>query len=107
MTFDSTLERTLVERWTVTTCTGSEYTILRDDVGHFWLSGTNVPNPFSCELPADRMYRIEQPSPWPLETGRALWLIADTTLEIGHPDRCPGGGKRTSSVQHYTYERLV
>lgn len=84
--------------WLVDTSTGSQYTVVRDVNGAWWLGGRNTDTLRSAALPPGRLFRIERPTPWPPEIGRSLLLVADHRLLSWDPARLPGGGKRTSAV---------
>lgn len=84
--------------WRVHTETGSVYYVARDEEGTWWFGGDNVPNPISARLPEGYAWRIQPPVPWPLSIGARLFVDAPPELPMCHPDRVPGGGKRTSPV---------
>jgi hypothetical protein len=83
---------------TFMTETGSTYTLEQDPTGRWYLHADNVPNLHSMRLP-DRRWPIDPPAPWPLVIGQpCLILSAHFRDPKDHPDRMPGGGKRTSPV---------
>lgn len=91
------------ELWLLTTASGSHYVVARDSCGMWWFGGRNVATAWSCALPP-RLWRIERPTPWPPRLGKALLMMAPTSLALADPARVPGGGKVTSPIA--TLERL-
>lgn len=90
-----------MQSWTIHTRSGSLYRIAVDSAGRWWISGDNVRTPISSYL-GDGCWEIQPPSPWPPQIGSPLTFLAPPHLEIGDPNRIPGGGKVTSPVVDIT-----
>jgi hypothetical protein len=84
--------------FSVRTLRNSQYDLLRDSYGQFWVRGRNMPNPRSSQLAPETWYIIARPTPWPPQPGVPLVFMAPSVLERGDPRRVPGGGKRSSPV---------
>lgn len=86
-----------MERWEITTESGSLYRFGLDADGRWWVSGDNVASPTSSSL-ADGSWEIAPPAAWPPELGSPLEFRAPARLSRENPKRVPGGGKVTSRV---------
>lgn len=86
-----------MERWEITTESGSLYRVGLDADGRWWIGGDNVATPTSRSL-ADGCWEIEPPAAWPPELGSPLEFRAPARLSREDPRRVPGGGKVTSRV---------
>jgi hypothetical protein len=84
--------------WAFRTASGSLYAVMRDADGQWWLTARNVPSDTSVALPPAAMWMIAPPTPWPLEIGRPVAMLAPPWLALDDPARVPGGGKITSPV---------
>lgn len=91
-----------MQRWEITTETGSLYRLGLDADGRWWVSGDNIATPTSCCL-ADGCWEIQPPASWPPEPGFPLEFRAPPRLSAGDPRRVPGGGKVTSPVTEVRY----
>jgi hypothetical protein len=91
-----------MQRWEITTQSGSLYRVGLDADGRWWVSADNVESPASCSL-ADGCWEIQAPSPWPPELGRPFEFRAPARLSAGDQRRVPGGGKNTSAVTDVRY----
>lgn len=81
---------------TVTTYTGSEYTVVREGVD-FYLIPNHIPNSGSSDVNGGR-WKIAEPK-FPV-IGDSWHIYSAYYEDFDNPLRMPGGGKVTSAVQH-------
>jgi hypothetical protein len=86
-----------MQRWEISTQSGSLYRVGLDADDRWWVSAENVKSPTSCSL-ADGCWEIQAPKPWPPEIGHPFEFRAPAHLAHDSPKRVPGGGKITSAV---------